>query len=634
MKHALVNAPVLAYPDMSKPFILTCDASDEAVGYVLGQTDDYNREYVIAYGNKALSKEQKNWTTTEKECLAILKGIEAYRPYLTNNRFTVVTDHNALVWLKSAKLTGKLSRWAIKLQDLNYDIVHRPGKSNVVADCLSRNPQKESISPSPISSDKKDDPKCEISAVSDEAVQTEVSDDGQIWTTEVTLFYEGEHVEDSHEIPVIAAVEVQKFENTVNNKVSLQELQKQCPDLSAIYSYLDSGDLPDEQKKRDRIVSESKFFTLSDGILYHWYQRRCRNTAMDDTLRHIKQIALPRCLHLDALKSYHDSLAAGGHLGIEKVRSSLLEKYWWFGMHQQITDYVKSCDRCQRAKRNCHPNRPPLTKMPAVGRFERWHIDILGPLTKTKEGYEYILLVVDSFSRWVEGFPLKTQSAKDIATALYENVITRYGPPRVLLSDRGQAFLSKIIKAICEIFQITQHHTSSYHANTNGKVERQNNTLAQCLRAYCDKDQMNWPALIPSILMAFRRAISSSTGFSPFYMMFGEEMRLPFDIALEPKDSLPQNYRDYLSQFIANLKIAHEIAQENEAQSKEKDKVRHDKRAQVQNFGIGDLVLLNVHKVPKGLSRKLCDKSGGPYRIEEIGPNYTYVIRRYLITKG
>lgn len=64
---------------------------------------------------------------------------------------------------------------------------------------------------------------------------------------------------------------------------------------------------------------------------------------------------------------------------------------------------------------------------------------------------------------------------------------------------------------------------------------------------------MNWPALIPSILMAFRRAISSSTGFSPFYMMFGEEIRLPFDIALEPKDSLPQDYRDYLSQFIANL---------------------------------------------------------------------------------
>lgn len=132
-------------------------------------------------------------------------------------------------------------------------------------------------------------------------------------------------------------------------------------------------------------------------------------------------------------------------------------------------------------------------------------------------------------------------------------------PPRVLLSDRGQAFLSKIIKAICEFFQITQHHTSSYHANINGKVERQNNTLAQCQRAYCDKDQMNWPALIPSILMAFKRAISSPTRFSPFYMMFGEEIRLPFDIALEPKDSLPQDYRDYLSQFITNLKLAHEM---------------------------------------------------------------------------
>ena len=186
-------------------------------------------------------------------------------------------------------------------------------------------------------------------------------------------------------------------------------------------------------------------------------------------------------------------------------------------MHSDIVEYIKSCDRCQRAKRNYDPSKPPHSPMPQVGRFERWHIDILGPLYKTSEGYEYILLVVDAFSHWTEAFPIRTQSAKDVGSILYNEVFTRYGAPRILLSDRGQTFMSKLISAICEVCQVTRHHTSSYHPNTNGTVERQNSTIASCLRAYCGNNQTNWPALLPSIMMAFRKSPSmNTTSFSPF----------------------------------------------------------------------------------------------------------------------
>ncbi|CAG2214423.1 unnamed protein product [Mytilus edulis] len=223
---------------------------------------------------------------------------------------------------------------------------------------------------------------------------------------------------------------------------------------------------------------------------------------------------------------------------------------------------------------------------------------------------------------------MKTQTAKEIADNLYTGVVSRFGCPRVLLSDRGQPFMSKIVKAMCEILQVTQHHTTSYHPNTNGTVERQNHTLAQSLRTYCNDTHDKWPSLIPGIMMAFRRSVCATTGFSPFYMLFGQEMKIPFDIALEPKDSLPQDTRVYIDQFLSNIKMSHKIALQNEAAQKEKDKVRHDQTARVRTFAIGDLVLLKVHKFPKGQSRKLCDKATGPYRIEEIGPNYTYGIRR------
>lgn len=152
---------------------------------------------------------------------------------------------------------------------------------------------------------------------------------------------------------------------------------------------------------------------------------------MPKELRHIKQITLPTSLREEALHSYHDALLGGGHLGVDKVYSSMLEKYYWPKMHADVIQYVKTCDRCQRGKRNYNPNNPPLSPMPLVGRFHRWHIDILGPLSKTKDGYEHILLVVDSFTRWTEAFPLKTQTAKEVATILCSEIFARFGSPKI-----------------------------------------------------------------------------------------------------------------------------------------------------------------------------------------------------------
>lgn len=295
--------------------------------------------------------------------------------------------------------------------------------------------------------------------------------------------------------------------------------------------------MPEDEKQRTLVVAEAKHYSLEEGKLYHWFQRRCKNP--EDGMKMIRQLALPQVLRKDALLSYRDSLAGGGHLGIEKVRTALYQKYYWPRMYHDIVEYVRSCARCQKAKRDYHPSNPPMAPLPLVDRFERWHIDILGPLNKTKEGYEYILMCVDSCTKWVEGFPMKTQTAQETARVLFREIFARYGAPKVLFSDRGRNFMSKLVIALCEIFEITQHHTSSYHPQTNGLVERYNSTIAQSLRSYCGKNQDNWPDLIPCVLMAFRKSPSlHSTEFSPFYLLFGEEIRLPFDAALEPLDSL------------------------------------------------------------------------------------------------
>ena len=137
LKSALIQAPILAYPDFTLPFDLYVDASDEALGMVLGQVQN-GREVVISYSGRKLLPAEKNYSVTEREALAVVAGIKYFQPYVYGRRFTVHTDHNAVRWLMNIKEpTGRLARWAVLLQQYDFNIVHRSGKSNGNADALS-----------------------------------------------------------------------------------------------------------------------------------------------------------------------------------------------------------------------------------------------------------------------------------------------------------------------------------------------------------------------------------------------------------------------------------------------------------------------------------------------------------------
>lgn len=138
LKTLLTTTPVMSCPDYSKPFIVQCDASSKGIGAVLCQKVEGN-EQAIAYLSRKLSDREKRYSTSERELLSVVHAIEKFRPYLDGTKFTVITDHSALQWLHKMKDPhGRLARWAMKLQQFNFEIVHRPGKSNTVPDALSR----------------------------------------------------------------------------------------------------------------------------------------------------------------------------------------------------------------------------------------------------------------------------------------------------------------------------------------------------------------------------------------------------------------------------------------------------------------------------------------------------------------
>jgi Reverse transcriptase (RNA-dependent DNA polymerase)/RNase H-like domain found in reverse transcriptase/Spumavirus aspartic protease (A9) len=145
LKNKLITAPILAYPDFSKPFLLFTDASLTALGAVIEQEGSDGLKRPIAYASRSTSAAERNYSSTELECAAVVWAVNYFRPYLYGKHFTIYTDHSALQWLLKLKaikngLTGRMARWQLILQPYDYEIKYRPGTVNANADALSRNP--------------------------------------------------------------------------------------------------------------------------------------------------------------------------------------------------------------------------------------------------------------------------------------------------------------------------------------------------------------------------------------------------------------------------------------------------------------------------------------------------------------
>ncbi|XP_060075156.1 uncharacterized protein LOC132554850 [Ylistrum balloti] len=174
--------------------------------------------------------------------------------------------------------------------------------------------------------------------------------------------------------------------------------------------------------------------------------------------------------------------------------------------------------------------------------------------TRRMDWCQKTILLQDSASKWCEAFSLKTQSANEIAHVLFREIFTRYGAPRTLVSDRGRNFMSSLIQALSEMFQTKS--LFELKLRTNSACERMNFVILQQLRIRCNEKQNTWLDVLPAIMMSYRMTpVTQSMLHSPYYILYGQEMRMPIDSSLIPKPTLPQNFRIQLSQHLENLDL-------------------------------------------------------------------------------
>ena len=397
LKSRLVSAPILAFPDFTKMFILDTDASQSGVGAVLSQLHD-GQERVVAYASRVLSKAERQYSVTRKELLAVVTFVKHFRHYLLGRHFVVRTDHSSLQWLYNFKEPeGQTARWLESLQEFDFEVIHRSGRNHSNADALSR---------------------C------------------------------GTTGEDEVKRYKVNAATVSK---DPLDSVNMHQLQEKDEVIGPVLRAMHSGtrvrpsDIQGRSRECFQLAEQWDQLTIVDGILHRRHE--------DANGRSHLQVVAPKVSRSDIMHHLHDGIA-GGHLGEAKTLSRLRERLYWPGHASDVRMWCKTCSHCAARKNPTHTRRAPLQSMLAGYPMQTVAVDIVGPFPSGESGNTYVLVASDYFSRWVEAYGIPNQEAVTVAKKLVDELFCRFSIPEQIHSDQGRQFESNLVQEICKLLHV------------------------------------------------------------------------------------------------------------------------------------------------------------------------------------
>ena len=346
-------------------------------------------------------------------------------------------------------------------------------------------------------------------------------------------------------------------------------------------------------------------FYYQDGLLYRsWVPKR------GDGLQ-VEQLVLPREFRESVLELAH-AIPLAGHLGRNKTRLRILQRFYWPNIFKDAADYCKSCPSCQKTSKKM-ACRAPMIPLPIMEEpFQRIAMDIVGPLPRSRAGNRYVLVICDYATRYPEAVPLKSIDTEHVAEALV-TFFSRVGIAREILTDQGSNFVSQLMTEVYRLLQVHPIKTSPYHPQTDGLVERFNQTLKAMLRKTA-AEAKDWDKLLPYVLFAYREVPQASTGFSPFELLYGRPVRGPLDVlreTWEAKKTSNESVVSYVLTMREKLASMTELVQQNVGNAARKQKAWYDKNAREREFQVGERVLVLL---PTATSKMLAQWHG-PYPV-------------------
>ncbi|MCO5608495.1 hypothetical protein L7F22_062706 [Adiantum nelumboides] len=224
------------------------------------------------------------------------------------------------------------------------------------------------------------------------------------------------------------------------------------------------------------------------------------------------------------------SRQAEGHFSVDKiVKAILLAGIWWPTLFMDAEVYVKQCDDCQRTKTPRGRDDMPLRPLMGKRAFAKWGIDCVGPIAPPayRTHAQYIIVVTDYLTKWVEAKVTTKNDAKTTAQFWYENIFTRYGLAIEIVSDRGTHFINEVIELLLDEFLIIHKTSAPYHPEANGQAKSTNKILVTIRTKIVSDLRVDWDQKLHSTLRAYRVAFKTSIGMTPFNMVYGIQAILP-----------------------------------------------------------------------------------------------------------
>ena len=539
LKDALAYDVCLAYPNFELPFILTTDASDKACGGTLSQKGTDGVERPITFFSKKFLDAETRYDAVSRECLAIIHGLKFNRPYILGREVSIASDNRPLLWLLQASSPSqRVARWQILVSEYNIvDYNHVSGKSNLVADALSRHvPNKDTI---------------------DQMLE---------------------------EIPTICSV-AKEDESLYWDVDALPTAQDQVILYKQIKDYLTG--LRKEVPKHLTVPVGG--FVVEENILYLKASNSYEKTRY--------RTCLPKSYTVLAMKLAHD-LPTSGHPGVNGTIERLKRFAYWPTLNKDVKEYVKRCRVCLKTK-SCS-NRAPILRNPEVQRpWDRLNLDLIGPLPISTDGNKFILSVVDVLTRYAIAVPIPDKSAATVARALINNVFAVFGPPRSLYSDQGKEFVAQLTIDAVKAFGCHQRHITVYRPQASGIVERFNGHIVSILRALAHEHQDSWDISLPLAILAHNTAYHRILKETPYFLLFLRDANVPYEMVSQKP--VPWYSLDSLKhEMCLRAQLTFEIARKYIEEGKIVQEKYANQKAKPVKFRLGDRVYVKkMHSVSK-----------------------------------
>ena len=275
------------------------------------------------------------------------------------------------------------------------------------------------------------------------------------------------------------------------------------------------------------------------------------------------------------------------------------ERFWWPGMTRDLRNRIKRCGHCR--KYEAAPPVAPMKPLTCSGPGELLHVDFTSieetvPL-KEEPVIQNVLVLQDHFSKYIVTYVVKDQTAHTATETLRNGYFGLFGAPAYLVSDQGKAFMGHIITHLYDLYGVQKLRTSPYHAQTNGQVERMNQTIIRMIGKLEEDKRACWSEHLLELLLAYNATRSTVTGYSPYYLLFGRRSRIPVDYLFPTQRDSPHQTKMEVSVVAMQkrLKEAFAVARHLTSEEAAKQCRYYDHKAGAVALQPGDVVMVHTN---------------------------------------